>query len=212
MCCAAAVKLLLFAESSAEARPEGFAEALVGMSVAVGTSGYAEEHDGPTPHVGARGGAWLARGRQGRAWGVELQVDHATFASPYEYARTYEDPPGTLVIEGVRASYSRLRVMVGGRAALPIHLPVQIVLRGAAGIDRVSGSEEETSPLVEIGGQLGVRLGPVRLGVELGFAVAFHHNEHPLSYGTPPVQNPGYEPGYDRTVDFIVCAAAGAGF
>lgn len=206
----AAFALLSGAAGTAEARPPVFAEGTVGITFALGTKGYLEEREGSAAlYTGVRAGAWVAKLSKGRRWGAELELARSRFTSVHSYVKRYEDPPGSgnLVSELVEPTYSRLRVLAGARLYMPIRGPVGWTLRGAAGIDHVSGTVQEIAPAVDVGAQLAIRLGPVILGLETTFATAFHDNEYPDG-----VMIHGYQPGFGRTVDLIICVTAGGVF
>ncbi len=213
------IAALLSAPERADARPAIFAEGMFGLSFGVGTDGYTEDHDGASVQAGLRGGIWLpARAidrrvggvPRGRRTGFELQVDRTSYGAGYYYYQDVMNPDGTTSTVRVDPEYSRLRVLGGVRVAMPMYNWVDLVLRAAGGIDRVSGTSEEIAAVVEVGVQVLIRLGPVRVGVEGSIPVAFHDNEQAESPGIGPQY--GHRPGYDRAVDGIGSVIIGAVF
>jgi hypothetical protein len=201
----------------AAARPDVFAEGIVGVAFALGASGYSEEHEDLAVQAGVRGGVWFAPGRienqraqRGKRVGLELQVDRASYHAGYFYYQDVSNPDGTTSTVRVDPEYSRVRLLGGVRVAMPMHRYADLILRAAGGVDRVTGSAEGIAPLVEVGFQLSFHLGIVRIGVDGAVAAAFHDNEVAQSGGIGPQF--GHRPGYGQAVDALGCVTIGAVF
>jgi hypothetical protein len=203
---------------SAAARPEVFAEGLVGVSVAVSSGSYTEDHESASLHTGLRGGVWFKPGRvenrsagRGRRVGIEAQIDRTSYGADYFYYTTVTDPGGTMSMVRVDPEYSRVRAVAGPRVAMPLHPVADVVLRAAVGMDRMSGTVAETALMLEFGIQLSIHLGQFRIGVEGAIPVAFHDSEQPTE---TPIAMPqfGHRPGYGQAVDWIGALSVGAVF
>jgi hypothetical protein len=206
--CAAGTSML--ASTAAEARPRGFVEGLVGWSYAMGDAGYLEERQGPIGMGGVRAGV-LFRHSATRRWGFEVGVDRTSFAARYDYYVWTDDTHLMVDPRPVRPAYERTRFLAGARLQIQASRRLDLLFRGAIGLDRVTGDMNDDAFLLEPGLGMGLRLGPVRLGIEGSVPMAMHNGE---SYVWPGVTEPanGRRIGYMGSVDLVAQFTVGATF